>query len=336
MAIPPVQGYLPPATSGGVDFHMHTTTSDGLHSDTEIIDALGRYGIEVAAITNHDDASVGRDEAVVRYLDQLGASAPQIVPGAEITCWLDEPVDPEGKQAVHIISLGCDPNHPELRKALIRQRLGIIARVNDCIERLQAKGYAVSRREVGRVAGTRAIVPGILAELLVANGYASSAKEAKNEIVRPNLARPGELHQEFTMTPADAIALIHRAGGAAVLAHPHRNVPSHDPARIMRLMTGLKAEGLDATEVYRSDLDDAMQPLYAGCAARAGLLIGGGSDFHAVNQNGTGRHVGDAHVPTAIWPALEALIEARGGITDIRDVRVDAHPHATAAERFHF
>lgn len=329
-----VQNYLPPATFGGVDFHMHTTTSDGRHSDTEIIDALGRYGIEVAAITNHDDASVGRDKAVVRYLEQLGDRAPQIVPGVEITCWLDETVDPDGWQSLHIIGLGCDPNHPALRKALIRQRLGIVARVKDCIETLRAKGYDVSRRELGRVAGTRAIVPGILAQLLATKGYASSTAKALEEIVLPNIAWPGELPQDFTMSPADAIAIIHRAGGAAVLAHPHRNVPSHDPVCIMRLMTDLEAKGLDAAEVYRADLDDEYQPVYAECAARAGLLVSGGSDYHAVNQNGTDRHVGDAHVPSGIWPALEALIKARGGITDIRDVRVERHPHATAAERF--
>ena len=46
-----------------------------------------------------------------------------------------------------------------------------------------------------------------------------------------------------------AIALIQNAGGAAILAHPHRNVPTRDPAAIDDLLADLRAKGLDGVEV---------------------------------------------------------------------------------------
>lgn len=321
------------ATTGGVDFHLHTRSSDGLLDDRQLIDALRSHDVSVAAITNHDDISVGRDPVVTRYLDALGNDAPRIVPGVEITCWLDTPVDPDGWQPLHMIGLGVDPNDPRLRKALIRQRLGRIAWVDDCIAKLRADGFDVRSSELGRVARGRQIAMNILAELLVQKGYAASKKLAMSELVEPRAAMPGDIPERFTLSPKEAIELIHAVGGVAILAHPHRNVPSHDPLRITRLFEDLEAKGLDAVEIYRADLDNDKEPIYAACAKAVGLLPSGGSDYHAVDQNGSGRHPGDAFVPASVWPALQQRIVARGGYTDLRDVRVGAAPDGNAAER---
>ena len=311
---------LPYARAGGADLHMHTTASDGLLSGRQLVDRMCRHRVAVGAITNHDDASVGRDVDLARYVASLGPDAPRVVPGVEITCGLEAPLEPGGSAHLHIVGVGCNPRDLALRKALLRQRRGVSDRVRDCVKKLQTDGYDVSVGELGLVAGRRCVYGGDIARLLVKKGYAKTKAEADVKLVAPRLSKPGELPVPDAMPAKEAIALIRAAGGVAVLAHPHRAIPSHDPQRVLSLMRSLRSHGLDAAEVYRADLEPERQPMYAACARSAGLLISGGSDFHSASQRGTGRHPGDARAPESVWRPIEALIRQRGGCTDICSV----------------
>jgi hypothetical protein len=69
------------------------------------------------------------------------------------------------------------------------------------------------------------------------------------------------------------VDIVHAAGGAVSFAHPA--VTKRD-----ELIPPLAEHGLDAIEVYHSDHTPEDEVHYRGLAARLGILISGGSDFH--------------------------------------------------------
>ena len=199
-----VQFPIPPPIPGGeVDFHLHTSTSDGHYTGCQVTEMLRMAGVGVAAITDHDDTAATRDPVLWRHLDALGGDAPRIVPGVEITCALHAPLVEGGDQELHIIGLGVDTNNVALRKALIRQRLGIFARVKDCVARLRAAGYDITYAQLGRRAKERVVTRAGIARVLRDAGYADSFEEAL-AIVEAHIAPYRSMPRRFTMDAEDA------------------------------------------------------------------------------------------------------------------------------------
>ncbi|MBI3997478.1 MAG: histidinol phosphatase, partial [Armatimonadetes bacterium] len=100
-----------------------------------------------------------------------------------------------------------------------------------------------------------------------------------------------------------AVRVIRAAGGLAVLAHPGW-------ARNDTMISDLVAAGLDGIEVYYPDHDPATVRHYAAVAARHGLLVTGGTDFHG-GDLATRVPVGSQYVPEEIVPPLRAAAAAR-------------------------
>jgi predicted metal-dependent phosphoesterase TrpH len=94
---------------------------------------------------------------------------------------------------------------------------------------------------------------------------------------------------------ADAIALIHAAGGLAVLAHP--GVEDIDD----RLGT-LVEMGLDGIETVHPAHDEGQRRHYRRLADRFGLVSTGGTDFHGPNES---FRPGTCGVPAEALAALE-------------------------------
>ena len=81
------------------------------------------------------------------------------------------------------------------------------------------------------------------------------------------------------LTPAEAIGLLHRAGGIAVMAHPGL-VPLNEDALARRVAALAQESGLDGIEAYYSQHSPAQTARFLGWAERLGLVVTGGSDFH--------------------------------------------------------
>jgi predicted metal-dependent phosphoesterase TrpH len=90
--------------------------------------------------------------------------------------------------------------------------------------------------------------------------------------------RPAFLPREAA-TPAEVVAIVHSARGVASLAHP--GVLGRDS-----LIPTLAASGLDALEAFHSDHDARATAHYLELAARLGLVVTGGSDFHGDDAHG--------------------------------------------------
>lgn len=99
----------------------------------------------------------------------------------------------------------------------------------------------------------------------------------------------------------DAIAMIHRAGGLAVLAHP-------GPTATRPRLEGLKALGLDGVEVRHPSHSDEEIGRILRLAESLDLLPSGGSDWHGATDGW--RTLGSMRVP-AEWLARQDAVVAR-------------------------
>ena len=70
------------------------------------------------------------------------------------------------------------------------------------------------------------------------------------------------------------------------------------------LIPQLAASGLDAIEVYHSDHDAAAIARYSDLAQQLGLLVTGGSDYHADPERGV--QPGSSTLPPEDWERLKA------------------------------
>ena len=105
---------------------------------------------------------------------------------------------------------------------------------------------------------------------------------------------------------------MNHAGGIAVLAHPYVNGLT-DPDAFETFLVALQRMGLRGIEAYYPSHPDAVVSTYCRLAAKHGLLITGGTDFHGEVtpeiRMGTGD--GRLHIPVSVYERLAAHLESR-------------------------
>ncbi|MBB6051894.1 PHP domain-containing protein [Armatimonas rosea] len=251
------------------DLHTHTTASDGTLTPTELVTAAHQCGLGLLAVTDHDTtAGVAEAQAAA-----LGYGM-QFLAGVELSA--------EGAPGkCHLLGLGIDPHHAPLVTTLAtlsenrRQRnLKIIARLN-------ALGVAITLEEVIALAPRGANIgrPHIAAVLL-AKGVVTDLREAFTRYLADDAAAYVE---KATLSPAEAIALVHEAGGLCFLAHPGLlKLAAHETHESR--VRALAALGLDGIEAYYSSYSPADEARFLRLAEKYQLLVTGGSDFHGDNK----------------------------------------------------
>ncbi|HSE96643.1 MAG TPA: PHP domain-containing protein, partial [Blastocatellia bacterium] len=177
-------------------------------------------------------------------------------------------------------------------------------------ERLQALGLDITYEEVRSLAGNEIVGRPHFARLMMEKGYVESIKDAFNRY----LAKGAPAYVEkVRLSPEESIALIHVAGGVAVLAHPYQlSLPIEATER----MFGELAEmGLDGVEAIYSRHSKSDRDLYSEMAARHKLIVTGGSDYHGTYKPDidivTG--LGDLRVPYSLLGSLKSRAAPRAG-----------------------
>jgi 3',5'-nucleoside bisphosphate phosphatase len=91
---------------------------------------------------------------------------------------------------------------------------------------------------------------------------------------------PGRLAYRPRLTPtvAEAIAVIHAAGGVAVWAHPFWDL-DHD-AEVLATLERFAELGMDGVEAFYPTHTAAQATLLSRRCAELGLLTTGSADFH--------------------------------------------------------
>jgi predicted metal-dependent phosphoesterase TrpH len=89
--------------------------------------------------------------------------------------------------------------------------------------------------------------------------------------------------EKHALQPLDALSLIKKAGGLAVVAHP---VHWRDGFAVPdKLIEGMVEAGLDGIEAAHPDHDAETEARYRGMASRLGVVATGSSDCHGARYN---------------------------------------------------
>ena len=272
-----------------VDLHLHTTWSDGRWEPRRAVVEAANLGFAAIAITDHD---------VVGGLDEAAAAARErgiaLVPGVELTA------DWDGR-TIHILGHGIDPAEPRLRAALERAEHLTGAHVDRVLAALDAAGTPIGPEQLEKYrvkyAGGASLV---LA--MVEHGVLKRAANGLGLLVLASREPRG-------YTAAEAIQLIHGAGGAASLAHPVK-IRKKQPLLGADDLRPLVEAGLDGIEVWQIVHGPRERAHYAGLADQLGLLAVGGSDCHGPRRH-VGARLGSQRVPFAVYEALLKRIASR-------------------------
>jgi predicted metal-dependent phosphoesterase TrpH len=275
-----------------IDIHTHTTCSDGTDRPRDLVNKAIVQGLEVLGISDHDTTS-GWEEATQALRGTL-----KLALGAEISCLTTDGI------SVHMLGILFDPNHQEMQTVLEETRDGRLPRMRKMIEKMRAEGMDISIEDVENAMPVGATMGRPhLADALVAKKIVKSRDEAFIDLLH-NDSRFYVSHA--APTPVEAIALIRRAGGVAVIAHPfasHRGqVLKPDD------FADLVAAGLNGIEVDHRDQNPDERAMLRVIARELDLVGTGSSDYH-----GTGKmnQLAENHTSREQWEKLESQADAR-------------------------
>jgi predicted metal-dependent phosphoesterase TrpH len=232
-------------------------------------------GLAALALTDHD---------CLDGWDAFQAAADRFEPvcGVEVSARYE-------KADIHILGLFVDPGDATLRARLEDMARTREERLRTMVERLNRLGVELTEEQVRRQSPLGTVGRPHVAMALVAMGTVPSVDEAFRLYLRSKrpayVPRPGP-------SPREAIAWIHGAGGAAVLAHPGL-------LRRREWIDVFAEWGLDGIEVWHPKHTPKTRAAMTLAARRLDLVPSGGSDYH-------GPSVGDSQIGQEPVP-LESL-----------------------------
>jgi 3',5'-nucleoside bisphosphate phosphatase len=262
-----------------VDLHAHSTASDGSRAPADVMHAAHRAGLSAIALTDHDTVA-GIPEAAAAAAT-LGI---RLVPGIELSAV-------EGDAETHILGLHLSDTR-ELESTLVGLREMRRARAERMVARLNDLGVRISFAAVLEQAAGGAIGRPHVARAMIAEGWAVDFRDAFDRYLGGG--RPAYVAKE-RLAVAEAIALIHRAGGLAVLAHPASGGTRERVESFAR-------EGIDGVEVRHPSHSGEDIARLGALVEHFSLVPSGGSDWHGASDGP--RTLGMMRVP-AEWLARQ-------------------------------
>ncbi|MGE4560805.1 MAG: PHP domain-containing protein [Desulfobulbus sp.] len=246
-----------------IDLHTHSIYSDGSATPAELIELAQHNGLRGLALTDHDTV-----EGVVELMRLAKAAGIPVVSGVEISTTLRQ-------HTLHMLGYGIDPTDPLLLDWLKPLQEGRARRNAAIVEKLRGLGIDITAEKVEKISGCGQTGRPHFARYLMEQGVVESFDEAFRRFLgrdKPAWAR------RFSYPAEEAIAMIHRCGGVAVLAHPGQLDPEMrvQPAVIRELVL----RGLDGLEVHYPTHSRKMKKKLRALAAEHHLLVTGGSDYH--------------------------------------------------------
>ena len=281
--------------------HAHTTYSDGSATPEELIALAGAKGARAVAVTDHDTvAAISQARSAA---ERLGI---EFVAGIEISAEYSP-------GTMHILGYCIDDESVTLAAKLEELKKAREERNPQIANRLRLLGFQISYDEVVALAGNRVVGRPHFARLMIQKGYVTTIQEAFDRFLKKDAAA---YVAKARLSPAESIALIHEAGGVAVLAHPYQlKLSSYE--EVDQLVGELADLGLDGIEAVYSRHSVSERGSYSEIAARHGLLVTGGSDYHGSYKPDisivTG--LGDLDVPYQLLELLKARAAARSRAT---------------------
>lgn len=242
---------------GLIDLHTHSTASDGSRAPADVARAAAAAGLSAFALTDHDtiaglaEARAAAVEAGVAFINGIELSAV------------------EQNTETHVLGLHLS-DFQDLERRLVGLRDMRISRAERIVQRLNTLGIPVTMAAVLQEAAGGAVGRPHIARALIAGKWVLDFREAFERYL--GNGRAAYVAKDH-LSIADAIAVIHRAGGLAVLAHPGGNCPRER-------LASMRDQGLDGVEVLHPSHSWEDSRRLDAFAAELGLVRSGGSDWH--------------------------------------------------------
>ena len=256
------------------DLQAHSRHSDGVLEAAEVVEMAAAAGVELFALTDHDTVD-GVPEAAARAAE-VGVA---FSPAAELSAVHG------GHEDLHVLGYELEVADPDLVATLHDFRGDRARRIEAMAERLRELGFELddaplrARREAGKPIGRPHLADAVLAHPGNERRLREEGIEGKNELFPPYLV-PGASAYVARSRPtvAQAIEVIHAAGGVAVWAHPFWDV--EHPAEALSTLDEFTAAGLDGVECFYATHTEEQTRLLHAAALERGLLTTGSADFH--------------------------------------------------------
>ncbi len=274
------------------DLHSHSIHSDGTLTPEALAQRAADNGVELWALTDHDELKgqpAARATAALLGLDYLA--------GVEISTTF-------AGETVHIVGLGIDPDNTTLCAGLadIRHGRGERARLmGEGLARVGIKGALEGARRYAK--NPELISRTHFGRFLVDTGVCGSMHEVFRRYLTEG--KPGHAPHRWASL-ADALSWIRAARGIAVIVHPARYRLS--PNAEWALFHEFKGHGGGAVEVVCASHSADEVEKYADYALEFDLLASRGSDFHDPRESRCDLGA-IGNLPGRVTPIWEALAD---------------------------
>lgn len=269
------------------DLHLHTYFSDGTFSPEELVGHGRRLDFAALALTDHDSV-----EGCPRMAAACTAAGIDFIAGTELTA---EHNDTE----IHLLGYSLDTENQVLLSEIAKFQAVRQNRIHEMVARLNSLKVPLQVESVFALANCKSPGRPHVARALVKAGLVRSLDEAFERFLKKN--RPAWV-PKAKMSALEAIALIHQAGGLAVMAHPGLN-------RTDDVIPVLVAAGLDGIECFHTKHSTVTSERYLEIADKYHLLITGGSDCHGFSKGKP--LIGTVKLPYEHVEKLKAKAEER-------------------------
>ena len=240
-----------------IELQSHSTVSDGQLAPAEVVAEASKAGVTTLALTDHD-AIAGVAEAM-EAAEKLGL---ELVPAIEMSC-----VHPYAED-LHVCGYWVDLG--KIAPACERAQHERVTRAGEIVEKLRGEGFDLHLEDAVREAGDA---------LSIGRPHIARAAGASGDL--------GPFFEEYLVPGAkafvprrwpnaeQAIALIHEAGGLAVIAHPYWDIS--EPSEVEDLIRSLKPDGV---ETYYPPHTREQTAHLLGLCEELGLYPTASSDYH--------------------------------------------------------
>lgn len=272
-----------------IDLHVHTLYSDGVYSPEKIVDTALDVGLQAISLTDHDNIlsyQVAQDYIKEKNLEDKI----EIIRGVEINTLYKN-------YEVHILGYFMDSDNSDFKNLLKTQQQARIVQTKEIIALLAKKeGIKIKYDDIQKqVAPGGSIGRPHIAKAIANAGGTSNVIEAYSKFI--NDSSPVYVPRK-TVSPYDAVEVIYGAGGVPVIAHPY------DIDIAEKLIKNLMSCGLRGIEAYHRKHSPACVEYFSSMAEELGLIVTGGSDFHAPNSLNGQIVLGKNFVPEWIYDKL--------------------------------
>ena len=256
------------------DLQSHSIHSDGALPAADVVARAAAAGLALTALTDHDtvDGVPEAREAAERHGIALS-------PAAELSAVHGAHED------LHVLGYELDVEDADLLAALHDFRGDRARRIEQMAGRLRELGFELdeaplaARRAAGKPIGRPHLADAVLAHPANAQRLRDEGIDGRDALFPPYLVPGAKAYVARSRpTVAQAIEVIHAAGGVAVWAHPFWDIDRTDET--LATLAAFAEAGLDGVEAFYAAHSAEQTKVLHDAAAEHGLLTTGSADFH--------------------------------------------------------